>query len=278
MRIGAIVNAYNEIEWLDTTLKCIVNHFDEVVVTEGAYKVSLNVGAPPRSTDGTLEILEKYKQYKNVTVLHENELNQAHQLNKGLAVLKEKNIDWMMVVDADEVWQEKDLQLIKKYIALGDKNGIYQYKLHFYDFTSSFDRYAPALRKRVFKVTPGCEFVLGNENMSWPDHHKSVDVGQEASYLSTIPEMVRGFHYTEIKHKNRWLLKREYLIGKSQNDPNGLKAFTSWHIDENGFHHDAMHLVKEYKGTHPKIVQETELYKEWKQDPQLLKKALFEDK
>jgi len=268
MKVGTIINVYNEIEWIETCIKSVIDHVDELVITEGAYGMAMNVGAAPRSTDGTLDVLEKYKSKSNVTVLHENEFEQCFQLNKGLEVLKNKKVDWLLMVDADEIWEPTAIKIIKNYMKMGQENGIYQYWANLYNFVNSFDQYIDSRLKRVFRITPGCHFSNRNEHMSWPDH--GVPIG---SGISTLPKSCYGYHYTEIKNGKRWLLKKEYLINRDHNP-----RFNKWNLTKDGVDHDEMHLVKKFTGKHPKIVQETELYKLWEKDKELLKKELFDVK
>jgi hypothetical protein len=269
MKTGVLTVAYDECEWLDAAIRSVANEFDEIVILEGAYEVSIKAGASPRSTDGTLEIIETLKkEFPNVTCLHCNESDAWHQLNKGLEVLKDKGVEWFLLLDADEVWTNNHLKIIKKFMQKGEKAGIYQYWVYFYNFINSFDSYNDARMKRVFKLTPGCTFLHVNE-LAWPDHGKPVDSGVPAPHISEIPAFCRCFHYTEIKSPKRWFLKKRYLKNRD-----GNTNFDSWCLSGNGFERGQKGM-KSFDKQHPEIVQQTKLYKLWEKDPELLKEELF---
>jgi hypothetical protein len=266
------MNAYNEVQWIDLAISSVVDEFDEIVIVEGAYQTTIKSGGSPRSNDGTLEVLDQYKQRENVTVIHENEADHCYQNNKALEILKEKKVDWILIVDGDEVWEKNSLKIIKNYMAIGEKRKIYQYWVHFYNFVNRFDQYINSRMRRVYKLTPGCEFLLGNENMHWPDHGLPVDTERPVSYVSEIPNMIRGFHYTEIKPAKRWLLKLKYLKMRDNNS-----MFDSWYATEKGVVHDGMHKIKKFTKPHPENVRNHYLYKLWEEDPELLYKELFSE-
>jgi len=267
MKIGVLMNVYNEAEWLKCAIDSVVDWCDEMVIIEGAYGIAVEAGAPPRSDDGTLDILDQY--LDRATILHHNERDEAPQLQKGLEVLKEKGVDWYLLVDGDEVWQKKDLSVIKTKMIQGEKQGIYQYRVHFNNFINSFDKVYPAVMKRVFKLTPGAEAV-GQNGIMWPDHNKHVDMGVDNQpHIAVLPEMCKCFHYTEIKPAERWLLKKRYLKVRD-----GNPRFDSWHVTGNGFVNDEKDIHM-FNGKHPDIVKEASLYKLWEENPNLLREELF---
>ena len=270
MKTGVLFNVYNEIEWLDLAIQAVKDQFDEIVIVEGAYQIAIQSGASPRSDDGTLNVLDRYRDKKNITIIHANEQDHCYQNNKALEVLKAKGVEWMLLVDGDEIWMPNDLQVIKNYMVNGERKGIYQYWVYFYNFTNDFDQYSDARMRRVYKITPGCSFLNGNENLQWPDHGKPVDTGAPVSYVSEIPAFCRGYHYTEIKSKKRWLLKRDYLQKRD-----GNPRFKTWHTAANGVQHDEMHMLRKFTKNHPKCVQDHELYKLWRENREEFKKRLF---
>jgi glycosyltransferase involved in cell wall biosynthesis len=274
MKIGILMNVYNEIDWIDTVLRSVEDWADEHVILEGAYQIAIKAGAEERSTDGTVDVLNDFqRRNRSVKVIHSNEQDERFQLQVGLEYLKGRSVDWYLLLDGDEVWPKKSLNLIRKYMEKGEKEGIYQYRANFYNFTNSFDLYTDGIFKRVFKLTPEARCV-GQNGLEWPDMGLDVDVGGNSqSHISILPSFVRCFHYTEIKHKNRWLLKRDYLKNRDANP-----RFNQWSADESGFIHEEIKDLKRFTKQHPQIVQETELYKLWKTDIEAYKRELFGDK
>jgi glycosyltransferase involved in cell wall biosynthesis len=269
MKVGVLMNVYNEAEWLDCAIASVLGWCDTMVVIEGAYGIAIKAGAPPRSNDGTLKILEKWmSDSKKITLLQRNEHDEAQQLQVGLEVLKSQNVDWYLLVDGDEVWQKNDLSLIRNAMERGDKNGIYQYRVNFLNFINSFDQYYDAVMKRVFKLTPGAR-AIGQNGLAWPDHGKQCDVGVPQPHISQLPPVVKCYHYTELKAAERWLLKKRYLKVRD-----GNPRFDAWKVTKDGFQNDEKG-IKKFVGRHPDSVKSTDLYKLWERDPELLRKELF---
>jgi len=270
MKIGVLCNVFNEASWLRCALDSVVDWADEVVIVEGSYKIAVEAGAPLRSDDGTLDILDTYRARSNVTIVYENERDEAQQLQKGLEILKDKKVDWYLLVDADEVWEQTDLKIIKQAIIKAEHSGIYQYRVNFYNFINSFDKYYDAKMKRIFKLTPGA-IAVGQNGLAWPDHGKQCDVGSYAPHISELA-MVRCYHYTEIKPAERWLLKKRYLKVRD-----GNPRFDKWFVTKDGFVNDEKD-IKKFTKKHPLIIKSSPLYKLWEQDPELLRKELFDDR
>jgi glycosyltransferase involved in cell wall biosynthesis len=269
MKIGVLMNVFNEAEWLRLAIDSVLSWCGSMVIVEGAYGIAIEAGAPERSDDGTLDILESYKENPKVTIIHANKRDEAPQLQVGLEELKKQDVDWYLLVDGDEVWKKQDLQLIKAAIRRGEKNGIYQYRVNFINFINSFDRCYPSVMKRVFKLTPGA-VAVGQNGLAWPDHQKSVDIGgSHQSHISTLPEVCKCYHYTEIKAAERWLLKKRYLKVRD-----GNPRFDAWHVTKDGFVNGEKSIMN-FRGTHPASVKETKLYKLWEKDPELLRQELF---
>lgn len=271
MKIGVMMNVYNEIDWIDAALSSIVDWADEIVIVEGAYGIAIEAGAPKRSDDGTLERLILWESaHDNITVLHKNERDEAPQLQCGINVLKKLKIDWYLLVDGDEIWEPNSLVAVKKAMINGERNGIYQYRVHFYNFINSFDLHYDAVMKRIFKLTPGA-IAVGQNGLIWPDHGKSVDTGGDLPHVAVLNPAFKCYHYTEIKPAGRWLLKKKYLKVRD-----GNPRFDSWKATKDGFVNDEKN-IKKFTKKHPEIVKGTRLYKLWAEDPELLRKDLFDD-
>lgn len=272
MRIGVMLQAYNEIEWLESCIESVKDWPDAIVVVEGAYQTTIKAGASPRSDDGTLDILKRYDDNPKFHVIHVNEAEQAAQLQCGIEVLKDLEMDWYMHIDGDEIYRKNDLMLIKSFIKKGDAAGLYQYNVNFYNFINTFDQYYNAKMRRIFKLTPG-SIIVGQQSVDWRDHRVPFDNGSMAPHIADLPPMVRCFHYTEIKKAERWLLKKRYLQIRD-----GNPLFDKWHINKDGFVNELdPGEIKQFTGIHPEIIQQTELFKLWQEDKEKFHRRLFGD-
>jgi hypothetical protein len=270
MKLSALLVAYNENEWIKDAVKSVVNVFDEVVIIEGAYKVAIESGSSPRSNDGTIQTIEDLKaEHKNIVHFLENEKDAWHQLNKGLEYIKSAETDWILLLDADEIWNEKDLVTIKKILEKGDKKGIYQYWANHYNFMNSFSKYHEARARRFFKITPQCRFVHVN-SMEWPDHGKPVDTERKASHIAFLMPNLRFYHYTGMKSRKRWETKKNYFLERDKNN-----LFKKMQIDENGIERGDAPKKLPFTKKHPAIVYQNRIYKFWERDPESFTERMF---
>lgn len=108
MKISIITPTYNQAEFIEKTIKSVLEQKDvdlEYWVIDGG------------STDNTIEILTKYKTiYKNFNFITELDNGQAHAINKGLKLSKGEIIGW---INSDDVYVEDAL---KKVISFFDTN------------------------------------------------------------------------------------------------------------------------------------------------------------
>lgn len=97
--VSVVMPAYNAAKYLDRAIDSVLSQDDidlELIV--------INDG----STDNTLELLERYKQYDNVTVLNnEQNLGVSATRNKGIALAKGKYIAFL---DTDDWWTADKLK------------------------------------------------------------------------------------------------------------------------------------------------------------------------
>jgi glycosyltransferase involved in cell wall biosynthesis len=269
MKTGVLMTVYNEATWLETAINGVKDSFDEIVIVEGAYQDTIKTGRPPRSDDGTLDILDKYTGNSNVTIVHKNEEWSRDQVNAGVNILKDLDVSWMLLVDGDEIWTKNNLNIIKKYMKMGEAQGIYQYRVYLYNFVNFFDNYYDAVMKRVFKITPEATVVDAN-GLAWPDHGKGPDVGTPQSHLSVIPPICRCFHYTDIRPASRWTTRKKYLEFRSDNP-----MFQNWKVTPEGYVGGTKEKFKKFTKKHPPEVQEHYLYKMWEENKELFLETLL---
>jgi hypothetical protein len=76
------MTVYSEVDFLDYAIRSALPYIDDLVIVEGAYLETINLKKPARSTDGTLDIIEKYKNNPKVHVIYANELSDPQQRNR----------------------------------------------------------------------------------------------------------------------------------------------------------------------------------------------------
>lgn len=263
MKINVLMTVYNEGDFLAYSLRSCLPHINNIVIVEGAYRESIALGASPRSTDSTLNIIKMfagdYSMYpeaskQKIHVIHANERSDPHQRNVGLEKLKKLDPNgWLLIIDGDEVYQPITFRMIaalqKKMEAAG------QYAAYFKSltFVNDLNHYCEQEFPRLFRMTPGCRFV--NDNfMEWPD----AGLSWSSPHVVKVPN-ISYFHYSFCKNHERFMLKKKWWESRFD------RPFEySWHIDDGGKIADSSHKIYEFQGKHPDIMKEHPLCKERK--------------
>ena len=99
MRLSVLMTAYNEADFIDYSIRSCLDYVDEIIVVEGSYLENQKLGKSPRSTDGTVEIIEKYRTNPKVHIIYTNQQSDPQQRNVGVNKAKELGCDWLLIID-----------------------------------------------------------------------------------------------------------------------------------------------------------------------------------
>ena len=255
------MTVYNEADFIEPAIRACLPFVDHLVIVEGAYQETIKLGASPRSTDGTLKIIDKICDElaegddDSGTIIHvsENKETDKNQRNAGLEIVKAVNPDgWLLIIDGDEVYTKETLNMIKVATRTMDVQKRLAAYFKSMTFVNDLRHYTEQEFPRLFKITPECTFV--NDNfMVWPD--KGVD-SWISPFVMKIP-YIKYHHYAFCKSHERFKLKKEWWESRFKND-----FEYSWHIDEKGKIVDPDHQIMLYTGQHPKEMENHSLWKE----------------
>ena len=253
-KLSVLCTVYNESNFLDYSISSYIDQVDHVVCVEGSYLENIKLGASPRSTDGTLDIIRKYldKYPEKFFHIEANEQSDTQQRNVGLNKIRELNPDnFFMIIDGDEVYDTNTLKMVRTCANTMEK----QRKLAAYfkslTFINNFKTYTEQDFPRLFKMTPGVKFV--NDNFTvWED----LGISWFSPYVIRVP-YVKYYHYSFCKGRERFLQKRNWWMNRGLS-----KDFDyGWKVDESGEISDVNHEIYEYTGTHPLAVVNHPLWK-----------------
>jgi glycosyltransferase involved in cell wall biosynthesis len=243
--LSAVMTVYNESEYVDFAIQSCISHVDQLVVVEGAYQETISLGKSPRSTDGTLEILEKWKNNPKVLLIYANEKTDKDQRNIGLNAIKKTNADgWILIVDGDEVHKNSMLTALKSICMRMEKYGQYAAYFSSFTFVNDFNHYTKQEFPRLFRISPKCHFIDDNY-MEWPDHNKKWN----AQSVIKLP-YISYFHYAFCKNKERFLTKKEWWETRFKNH---FKY--DWEINEQNQIVSSTHKILPFSGSHPEVIQ-----------------------
>jgi len=96
MKITAMVLSYNEEDYIRYCLESIKDIVDHVVIVDG------------ESTDGTMEIIKELNHPMKTIIEDKKRDDYAYLRNEALNTIRKWNVDWVLVLDADEVFANSD--------------------------------------------------------------------------------------------------------------------------------------------------------------------------
>ena len=233
MKIGVLMTVYNESLYVDYAIRSSLDLFDKLSLVEGAYQetIKTNPGLSPRSTDGTLDIIHKYKDYSNVNIQYRNELSDPQQRTAGLDYLRD--CDWVLICDADEVWNEENAEELRARLETVSPQ-VMTIKLDIQVFVNDFKHFTLQTMPRVFRMTPDLKFIGDNETQYF----------KQSIRWASSPIF---WHYSYVKDHTRFNIKKKWWAARGGSD---------WFIDTNGMYYSPNHKIWEYTGDHPEIMKD----------------------
>lgn len=161
MRITAAMIVLNGDHVLNESLSSIYDFVDEIVVAEGPVRYWQDRGLTS-STDDTIRLLKDFSDPdKKLKFISSKYTEKDHQFQSALDLMT-KNPDYLIQVDADEVWTSesllslKNLLIERKPVSVG---------IHSHTFVGGFERTLSGFEEntdnflRVFKWEDGCKFI-----------------------------------------------------------------------------------------------------------------------
>jgi len=251
MTLNVLMTVYNESEFVEYAIRSCLPYVGNLVIVEGAYQETIKLGMSSRSTDGTLEIIEKFRNDPKVSIIYANENTDKDQRNVGLEAIKKLDPGgWLLIIDGDEVYEMLTLKQAHLLSRAFERTGKYAAYFTSMTFVNDFKHYTLQEFPRLFKLTSKCEFV--NDNfMKW-DHDERWD----STYVTKIPHM-KYFHYAFCKDTQRFELKKKWWETRF-----GKPFDYGWKVGEDGKITDKNHRIYEFTGKHPEIMKGHRLYHE----------------
>lgn len=201
MRICAAMIVLNGDHVLQQSLESIYNHVDEILIAEGPVDFWYTKGITS-STDKTLDIIKGFHDpNKKIKFISSHYQEKDHQFSAALSLMS-KDPDYLLQVDADEVWTEKSLQNLYK--LLYERKPI-SVGIHSNTFVGGFERVISGFEEktdnfyRIFKWEPNCKFVTHRPpTISYIDGNKTGGIGHVDSDEARDYYDVSMCHYSYV--------------------------------------------------------------------------------
>lgn len=279
--IVVCIGAHNEEAWIEPCILDIYDEVDRIIIVEGAVLGRPNADKNGHSTDGTVDrIFDISDPQDKVEIIQQDRHWKTLEEQKQQFLNLCKEGDWLLIKDADEIWNPKDIRRLRKAIKMyPNATEFVPIFLHFWGDTNVVKRYEKKwniCHQRFFKWQSGMRYL------SHPiaTDAQGVDTCLSPQYQAsryTIPDMYvyhygyckdlefqkakMDFYESELKkHNNAHLEHRkkfeEHYDGTF--DPKSLLHFT-------GEHPEIMkdHPIMDYKYPH---FENYDKFDDWKSD------------
>lgn len=252
-KLVGFICVYNDKDYLEECILSCKDNVDELIIVEGAFQITLHTDGKrndktERSNDGTLDIIAKYVDNKKIFAKYANEKEHKFQYQIGLDFAKERNADWAVLIDSDEVWTKAAWTMLAAKLKTADANGVYEYRVKEYCFINDFNHWYEGVYPRVFKVTPAATFIADNE-VRWADHGKHEDKGRVEGHIHQLSTFPVVYHYGYVREKKRWKLKQDCLWEKDHNPVNH-----QYKLEGDSYTIPSDIKIFEFTGKHPAVM------------------------
>jgi len=257
MRLSILMTVFEEANFIEYAIRSCLPYVDDLVIVEGAYLENIKLGKSARSNDGTLNIINRYKDEEKVHIFYANEQSDKDHRNVGLEKIKQLNPDgFLLIIDGDEVYKQFTFDLIKKSII--PQMIKYDKKVRYFSsmtFMNNVNTFCWQQFPRLFKITKECNFINDNQ-MSYKDNETIVSFDRS---LVPSSDKINYFHYSFLKNKKKFEEKRNWWMNRGL----GPNFDYGWNIDENGIISDktnSNHKPLFFTGKHPNIMKSHPLF------------------
>lgn len=253
-RIGVVTIALNEEEFIASSLASVIKHprISRVAVVEGAVKLFEHAASKEGlSIDKTQEQVYKATKLKNGQKIIYSRYGWAKDKSelRNHALYLLGDVDYVLVVDADEVWSTEDLDRLIQGIKDNPDASILRFKFHHFWKKMNQVAVGGQWNSMMFRC-----FKYLDKSLHW-DRHETAVVNGEGTLLSSSGKTatlddVYVFHLGYMKKAKNVQDKLEYYK-KRDTQLNVQDTFTHWKKGEPTSPTHGGGDVAEYKGSYP---------------------------
>jgi glycosyltransferase involved in cell wall biosynthesis len=213
MKLWALLNCYNDRTFLGACLESLKDTVDKVVVADGAYKLYFEryrefvPDAKPTSTDGTLQIIENFKDLPETTYLYSPDGREAtwqNQTVKRTALINAVPIgDWFIIIDADEMLMGDIQESLEKIY----DSGCVLASCPLYNPGTHMERCLPQWHPRVFRKMPNMHYQGTHWHLR--DQYERII---EDKYPIYWTDRFAFVHFKAFKDQTRLIPHQNYMV------------------------------------------------------------------
>lgn len=259
-KIGVVTICLNEEKFIQASLKSVIRHpnIKKVAVVEGAVNLFPRVNEKGLSVDNTNEQIRQVlstdeNAYKIIYDQYGFANDKSELRNRALSLL-DKDITHILIVDADEVYKQEDLDNLVQAMKENPKTGVFLYP--FYHFWKKKDLIAKGgqWESQMFRC-----FRFANKKLKWARHELPV-VDEDNKFINQIEgvkelDNVHVYHYGYMKDKKDVQAKLEYYKKRDGHILRVTDTWTNWKEGEPTQPTHGGGTVEKFKGKHPEEIE-----------------------
>lgn len=259
-KIGVITICLNEENYIYSSITSLLNHphIAKIAVVEGL--VEQNEHTPNKnylSVDNTKnEVLRAIEKDENGKIIYDRygyASNKSELRNKALELVG-KDMDYILIVDGDEVWKHEDLDKLVDFIKKNPETGTIWF--NFFHFWKKPDLIATGgqWNAKLFRF-----FKYEDKTLHWEKHECPVVDKNSISICDKLPEKelsdVNVYHYGYMKPNERVQEKLKYYAKRDTN-LEVKDTYSNWKKGEETQPTHQGGQAEQFKGEHPKEIRQ----------------------
>jgi glycosyltransferase involved in cell wall biosynthesis len=258
-RIGVVTIAINEQKFIGASLRSVIKHpnIKKVAVVEGAVNLYAHAcNDSGLSVDNTQsEVIKVMDDKFGNKIVYERYgwANDKSELRNRALELLGRDLDYILVVDGDEVWRQEDLDNLVEAMRANPQVGVFRFP--FYHFWKSKNQIAVGSQWESFLFR--C-FKYTDKSLRWRSHEKPVIDSKGRQIDKTagakVLNNVHVYHYGYMKDDKDVKAKLEFYK-KRDKHLNVVDTFTKWRKGKSTQPTHGGGTVSSFKGNHPNEVE-----------------------
>ena len=258
-RVGVITIALNEDKFIGASLRAVIKNpnVKKVAVIEGAVNLFAHAATKDGlSLDNTREEVSKVLAAEHgdkiIYEQHGWAADKSGLRNRALKMLGD-DIDYVLVVDADEVWETKELEKLIQAMRENPRTGAFLFNFHHFWKQKNLVAVGGQWNSQMFRC-----FKYENKQLHW-DHHAAPVVNADGKFINVtdgsinLPDIhVHHFGYMKDEHR---IMEKLKFYKKRDKHLNVVNTWSNWQKGQPTQPTHGGGDVDEYKGVYPPEVE-----------------------
>lgn len=188
--------------------KTIIPEIEDVKICfgHGCFEETYNLGFPIYSTDGTLELIKEQKELGVIDdlLIYDTPQKEYQMWTNNFLELKKYDIDLLIMVNVDEIWDLNEIKKMIRYIKNNDL--VYYFKVNFKNYCIDYQTWVDDfIVPRIWftKKNPKLKSFYKDDLVDFDDGSKDIN----RSHLTIPKNLIFPKHYS-------WVGSKEYLKRK----------------------------------------------------------------